>query len=97
MLASILAKYSKLLCIVTLLSVCGGTAAATTAVGTCRPDLAHFDNLNWVRQAKPGKGEWRNLKPFGTTQRVITPARTRLASHPEASLAWRRGNPPYEA
>jgi hypothetical protein len=38
-----------------------------------------------------------NLKPFVRTQRVISPARTRLASQPEASLAWRWGNPPCEA
>jgi len=50
-----------------------------------------------VRQAKPGKGGRDDLKPFVGTQRVANPARKRLASHPEASLAWRWGNPPCEA
>ena len=29
----------------------------------------------WVRQAKPGKGGWINLKSFVRTQRVVSPAR----------------------
>jgi hypothetical protein len=56
------------------------------------------DSCNFaVRQAKPGKGEWNNLKPFVGTQRVTNSRPERLASHPEASLAWRWGDPPCEA
>jgi hypothetical protein len=63
---------------------------------TCS-DPVDFDTVIWVRQAKPGEGGWNNLKPFGRTQRVVIPARTRLAGHPEASLAWRWSNPSREA
>jgi hypothetical protein len=50
-----------------------------------------------VRQAKPGKGGGDDLKPFVGTQRVTNTRPERLASHPEASLAWRWGNPSCEA
>ena len=53
--------------------------------------------IKWVRQAKPGRGGWNKPETFRRTLRVTIPARTRLASHPEASLAWWWGNPPCEA
>jgi hypothetical protein len=38
-------------------------------------DREKMDADNWVRQAKPGKGGWDDLKPFVWTRRVTSPAR----------------------
>jgi parallel beta-helix repeat protein len=44
------------MCIVTMLALGSGTAAATTAVGTCRPDLAHFDTFSDAIPGTPDGG-----------------------------------------
>lgn len=50
------ARYSKHVCIFAAFVICAGTASATTAVGTCRPDLAHFDNFSDAIPGTPDGG-----------------------------------------